>query len=59
VQLEVAVVSIAATAARDGYWLATAAGDVHAFGSASFRGGTLGEAIGQPVVAIAGASGKP
>jgi len=52
------VVALAATASRDGYWLVTAGGTVHAFGSAKAMGDAAELPTYQPVVAIAGASAR-
>jgi len=47
------VVGVASTADGEGYWLATAAGAVHPFGTAGFHGDLRGIALTRPVVGIA------
>jgi hypothetical protein len=39
--------------ANDGYWLVDAAGGVHAYGNARFRGDLAGTALSQPIVGMA------
>jgi hypothetical protein len=41
------------TTAHDGYWLVDAAGGVHAYGNARFRGDLAGKALAQPIVGMA------
>jgi hypothetical protein len=52
-------VGMAATPTGKGYWLADAAGGVHAFGDAVFHGSVAGHRLAQPVVGMASTpSGK-
>jgi hypothetical protein len=41
------------TSAHDGYWLADAAGGVHAYGNAQFHGDLAGASLAQPIVGMA------
>jgi hypothetical protein len=41
------------TNAHDGYWLVDAAGGVHAYGNAKFRGDLAGRHLSQPIVGMA------
>ncbi|MDQ1535391.1 MAG: hypothetical protein QOF28_3152 [Actinomycetota bacterium] len=46
------------TGAHDGYWLVDAAGGVHAYGSARFRGDLAGTHLSQPIVGMASKSDR-
>ena len=46
------------TGAHDGYWLADAAGGVHAYGNAPFHGDLAGDPLAQPIVGLASTGRK-